>query len=1275
MHVDTYRSEGGLLPPDLLDRVLAGEWGGQQDRDFGPEVGRLAQAIPAAWGEIRTHWASFRLALRRLGPEESATGLTREWMTRCLRVLGYRLVYQERAAVVDGQRYDLSHRVAEADGMPVHIVAVGRDLTRRLPGVERLSPFALVQEYLNRTEHLWGLVTNGEQLWLCRAHPGGGRPRLVAWDLATMLDSEKYEDFVIFYRLCHASRLPRRAEDGPGCWWERWVAQVQIEGGRVRDRLRDGVVAAIERLGEGFLAHPANAALRAAVRAGTVGPAAYYQELLRLIYRLLFLCVAEERRLLIPPGDAATAAIWARCFSVERLRALAGTPPATWPADADDLWEGLKDTFQCLGYHPEGAPLPLPPLNGQLFHPDALPHLEAAALDNRTLLEAVAALSYFTQEGVRRRVAYAALDVEELGSVYESLLDYAPQWALEGGRLGFRLDPGTERKSTGSYYTPPELVQLVLDEALDPLIAERKRQPRGAAALLDLTVLDPACGSGHFLLAAARRIARAVVEVEQGAGEPGPAAFQQALRRVIERCLYGVDCNPLAVELCKVALWIEGHLPGRPLSFLDAHIRCGDSLVGLDDLAALQAGIPDGAYTCKTGDSQDVAARIRRQNAADRTGLLRWEAVLGPEEPAAGLAAWSDRQQALVETPTERVEDVLAKAAAYAALREPGSPWHRVWQAANLWTAAFFAPLTAETATTVPSTRHVWDLLQGRAVPAAVAAQAEAQAAAVRAFHWPLEFPEIWRRGGFDLVIGNPPWERVKLQEVEWFATRDPAIARAPHQAERRRRIAALATEQPALWAAFQAAKHAAEAAAGFIRTSGRFPRVAGDLNTYVAFVELARAVVHPAGMVGLVVPTGLVTDYSTRAVFGDILAQQQLVSCYDFENREKLFPAVDSRQKFCVLTLSGRPVERARFGFFWTRVADRHVPQRRFTLTPADLRRVNPNTGTCPVFRTRADAELTAAVYRRVPVLVDRARGANPWGIQFFTMFHMANDSGLFADAPGPERLPLYEAKLIHQFDHRWATYAGEAVREATAAEHADPAWTVTPRYWVDAAAVAARVPEGWRHRWFLGFRGIARATDERTVIASVMPWAGVGHSLPLFWAPGRSSVQLAALLANLNALVFDYVARQKVGGSNLTFFVMEQLPVLPPTAYTPDDLAFVVPRVLELIYTAWDLAPFARDCGYEGPPFPWDPARRAELRAELDAYFACRYGLSREELEYILNPAAVYGPDFPGETFRVLKAHELQTYGEYRTARLVLAAYDRWASTFGARAAAPAG
>ena len=550
--------------------------------------------------------------------------------------------------------------------------------------------------------------------------------------------------------------------------------------------------------------------------------------------------------------------------------------------------------------------------------------------------------------------------------------------------------------------------------------------------------------------------------------------------------------------------------------------------------------------------------------------------------------------------------------------------------------------------------------------------------------HWHVAFPAVWERGGFDVVLGNPPWERVKLQEKEFFATRSPEIATAPNKAARDRLIRALADEDPALLTAFEGAKREAEGASHFIRSTGRYPLCGrGDVNTYAVFAELMRAATGPKGRVGVIVPTGIATDDTTKLFFQDVSESRSLASLFDFENRAGLFPTVDSRMKFSLMTLTGpaRPVEAgAAFVFFATAPEQLDDPERRFTLSAEDIALLNPNTRTCPVFRSRRDAELTKQIYRRVPVLVREGRSdGNPWGVKFLRMFDMSNDSHLFRTAAQLEAdgfhlrgntfvcaeerwAPLYEAKMADMFDHRAADVVVSAtakIRQGqpqaiTDLDHQRPDYLPTPRFWVSDNDVAEALATVGPRSALLAWRRISATTNERTFLVSTLPVVAVGDSLFLF-ATRRPSYE-PGLLVNAGSLVFDYVVRQKMGGTNVSFFITDQLPVLPPESYDQHPawlgaqslLSWVSYRALELTFTATDLTPFARELGYQGPPFRWDSDRRALIRAELDAAMFRLYGIERADVEYIM------------DTFPIVRRKNEQRFGEYRTKRLVLERYD---------------
>ena len=549
-----------------------------------------------------------------------------------------------------------------------------------------------------------------------------------------------------------------------------------------------------------------------------------------------------------------------------------------------------------------------------------------------------------------------------------------------------------------------------------------------------------------------------------------------------------------------------------------------------------------------------------------------------------------------------------------------------------------------------------------------------------RLFHWELAFPDVFARGGFDVVLGNPPWERIKLQEQEFFAKRDPTIAQARNAAERKQLIAALPVTNPFLYTEWTNATRIAQGQGHFVRRSGRYPLCGkGDINTYALFAEHNWRALAPHGCAGFIVPGGIVTDDTTKEYFQALVDGSVLASVHHFENESLVFKGLHHAYRFVLLTI--READRADLLFYARRAADLDDQQRHFGLTPADFMALNPNTRTCPTFRSRRDADINLKMYRRAGVLWrDGDPDGNPWGLKFLRMFDMANDSGLFRtraelasagwrldgdlfEKDGETTLPLYEAKMIHQFDHRFGTYEGQTEAQASQGKlpelddvaHSNPAQTTLPRYWVHEDELAARLEHTWDRGWLLGWRDITGAEKIRTVIPCIIPTAPANHTFPLMM-PSSDPQLVASLYANLSSMPLDYCARQKVGGTHLTFFTMRQLPGFQPRTYAaPAPWAqsirvrdWLLPRVLELAYTASDLQAFAEDCGDDGPPFVWDSERRLKLQCEIDAAFCHLYGLSMDDTAHIL------------DSFPVLARSEEREHGEYRTKRVVLETYD---------------
>ncbi|VBA35361.1 hypothetical protein LAUMK13_00705 [Mycobacterium innocens] len=1331
------RTVGTALPAEAIPRASELRMPGQTADAYDLPPGMTINgAIARAWEAMLAAYLQWRSMLDRLPEGDTAIKLTREkWLLPLLYELGW-----GRPEVVGGgltvqpglgestvASFPISHRVSWPDAahpsawVPIHLVGAGIDLDTKTPSITARAPQSMLQDYLNREDKsLWGILSNGHQLRLLRDASSLTRQSYVEFDLDAIFTDQLYADFRLLFLTLHASRFTPQldekhakaaaAEDEEGddegdvesaspkldnCWLERWRSTAIDDGARALLNLQHGVAAALHELGTGFVSHPANAGLRDALAAASDADLDLQRALLRIAYRLIVLFVVEDRGLL--HGSAASAdarALYADYFSTARLRRLAGAPIGGWHSD---LWEAHQIVTDALSG--EGLPaLGLSGLGASLFSRHALGILDGAKLPNRAFLAASRALAQIDDPvtGAPRPVDYRNLDSEELGGMYESLLAYTPRYNADERTFTLDVATGNERKKSGSYYTPSELIALVLDEALDPLIDEAMRSSDPEAALLGLSVVDPACGSGHFVVAAARRIATALATVRTGDTEPTPAALRAAIADVIEHCVYGVDLNDLAIEITKVALWLEAFDADRPFPFLDAHFRVGNALLGTTP-ELLRHNIPDTAFVALGDDDKTWTSKLKARNKSER-------------ETNAGQLNMFASETLNVETTQfseAAYEADTGAAATAAAMRARADAWRRLEEdpdlkakklVADAWCAAFVQPKTGATTSGQGITHATLrDLSENpESVPDSVKSLIRGLARQYRFFHWHLEFPGIFSvpddgsadpatgwTGGFSCVVGNPPWERVKVQDKEFFGNAGrPDIEGAATAAIRKKMIDNLADSDPDLFAAYRAALRQSDGTAHLLLKSGRYPLTGrGDVNTYSVFAETMRTVTGPRGAAGFISPTGLATDKTTAPFFADTLSNRRLSAFYDFENEAKIFRDVHNQMRFAVTTVTGneRTAKRTKFAFLNRHLSD--VPERRFQLAADEVVKLNPNTGTLPMFRSRVDADITLGVYSRHPVLIrDNEPDGNPWGLSFGTLFHMANDSGLFhqpndlSDArfngwsytrDGKEYVPLYEAKMLSHFDHRFSTYQGATQAQLnkgtlprlTDKQHDNPDIEPVARHWVERHQVDLALKDDWDRQWFIGWRDVTKADQIRTFIPCVLPLSAVGHVFPI--AMPSNPAQAPTLHALWSSLCFDYVARQKMSGTHMTYNIVGQL-----ACPVPKDLAgetpwrdgttyseWIVPYVLELSYTSWRLQPYAKDMGDDGPPFHWEPERRALLSADLDAAFLHVYGLNRYESEHVL------------DSFRVVRKYEERDFGEYRTRRLVLEAYDRMA------------
>jgi hypothetical protein len=1354
---------GSLLPMDMLRRIADGrDVSAAKPADYHIVGARTSvkEAAERRWDYLKGAWRALRDSV---GDGGDPAGLAIEnWLLPLFDELGFGRL----PALHDGIRSDDERTVFPVSHtwqhLPIYLVGWGQRLDER-PPTGGLPPQSMLQECLNRTQaYLWGIVSNGRVLRILRDSTSLTGASYLEIDLEAMFDGELFDEFVLLYRLLHVSRY--EVEDGAApstCRMEKWRTEAIEAGARALDLIRDGVEAALVALGTGFRRHPANVGFR-----DDIDPDLVKRALLRLVYRLLFWFVAEERDALhAEDTDEKVRDRYRKYFSARRLReaSLRGSGTAH-----GDLWQAVQLVLGGLGDENGRPQLGLPGLGGIYDDTGTDQVLHGLQLSNEYLLAAVRFLSRFYDTAAKRYrlVDYLHLGSEELGSIYESLLELVPKWGGDRQFLFRETDEeeqkkagGNERKKTGSYYTPTSLIDCLLDSVLDPVLDDAIKRAEIAAtaartdaseaiaeALLSVTVCDPACGSGHFLVAAARQIAKRVACVREHNPEPSLDALRHAMRDVVANCVYGVDLNPMAVELAKVSLWMEGVEAGKPLSFLDAHIKQGNALIGATP-KLIDGGIPAGAFKPIEGDDPKFARSLERANSGEQSLTSGQRRVARfsnstPTLPGTGpeqFELFSDeiifsQSNALLAAALEEIthlpdgtlREVHEQAAEYE--RWQDSPAYlRARQVADAWCAAFMWLKRARTEDghDVPPAivNRVFQALRERgstAIPPATVTEIERLREEYGFFHWHLEFPGIFQvrdddqhadpgtswSGGFSCVLANPPWDKVDFEDKKYFSVVEPSIALMTGQ-NRRDRIVKWEMEHEDEGNRYRAARRKVKGTFGFASSSDAYPWCAkgltapgvNSLQTDQLFAERFAAVTAPTGRIGCIIPTAIATGAGGQFLFGDFTRRGAVASLYDFENRRQLFPAVDSRQKFCLLSLAGRALSEpsARYAFFLLDTAELDDAGRIFALSPEELALVNPNTGTLPIFRNGRDASLTTEIYQRVPVLWDeKKQNGNPWGITFKNLFNMTDDSDLFRTREqlesrgwrldgnvftrdGERMLPLYEAKMIDFFNHR----AADVVKSATAvnrqnqpsyltqSELHNPTRYVQPLHWiaeeggiptrrngrdVKVPGVAARLSGlDWDHGWLCGWCDVTSATNERTAIPAFLPRVAVGHKFPLMF-PGVSSSFAAALIATQSSLIFDFFSRQKIGGVTMGLFIWKQLPVPTPAMIEP-HLPFLVPRVLELVYTAYDMTPLARDLGDEGAPFRWGEDRRALLRAELDAFFFRMYGIDdRDDVDYIL------------ETFQTetggLKHNDIAKYGTYRTKDLVLATYDRMAA-----------
>jgi len=1354
-----------------------------------PSPAELERAIGTAWELLVERWDGIERDL----PGMDISTLRDRWIRPFFSLLDFNLEYQRADLVIeDGGpdhtlRFPISHlglpAGAEGVRVPVHSVltsqggdAAGLDARRESgTGLRRLSPHDLLQRYLNLSRaSRWGLLSDGLRLRLLRDYHHTYTRGYVEFDLQGIFSARDFAAFRALYRLCHASRfllMPAAPAKPAAAAKKRKAAveedEIETEGAeetspeiptplesfyqhalstgvKVGEDLRERVRLAIHILGNGFL--QATPGLLPRLQNGEISVAAFYDDILHTIYRVLFLLFAEQRGMF--PGRGS---LYMEVYSLTALRLLAERPLGEDPHT--DLWEQLKATFRMVEH---GAPeLGIYGYNGALFSSTKTPILtpldmgdEGAVLilRNDSLLKAIRFLTTVERDKVLQRISYADLSVEEIGSVYESLLDYTPRIAAAPEKVDdqeiaageFFLDPrGKERKTTGSYYTHPSLVNELIKSALLPVLEDRLKaalagydsehpeklspedRQKAEEALLAIKVIDPAAGSGAFLIAADNALGLRLAQIRSGDLYPSEREIRRARRDVLAHCLYAVDLNPMAVELCKLSLWINAVVEDEKLNFLDHHIKCGNSLVGAFRRLVTQ-GIPSEAYGGATGDDKELARALKKRNDQERAGQLSALRVTEFHDPAE-LHAWFELSRLAQEDPAEaerRYRELQAQSEESA---------ERL--AFDLWTAAFFWPLEAESdgrtarerasagiearrgerRQPLPPTTQ--DVFQALATPRLVDERMKDFTRKLRDqhrfFHWELEFPEIFGpggQGGFDVVLGNPPWERQQFEEKAFFEYRRPEIANEPSQKTRWSMVLELQKTDPNLFSEWMNAKRHDENLYKFLRNSSRFPLSAIDkFNLYAIFAELAGELYNQSGRAGIIVKAGYLTDKLCARLFSETMQAGKIIAAYEFENKKKLFSSVHPQERYVLLTLGTRNfLADFVFDIYW--VQDIEDDTRHIQMTLDDITLLSPNTKNCPKFSNYKEFRITRICNNNGIPLIRYSPPENPWNITIDRYINISDFSDKILThptigfipthrfSPNEVLVPIYEGKLIHQYDHRFATY--EVNGNLVEFSNKSPIETVQCFRFIAPQHALRRNPLLESVKGVIAIRDITNRTNERGAIATIIPANITDYTIRAITLPNRA-IDSLLLLSNINSFVFDFLARQRIGGTHLSNYILEQTPVIHPARFNQSIQRVVLPKVIELTYTAWDLENFLHDVwrksngdlraailyqwdenaaatngghagaqrpewagppdpdGFPRPPFKWDEERRAHLRAELDGLYAHLYGLTRDEFAYIL------------DTFPIVRRKDEARYGEYRTKRLCLEAYDRLAGS----------
>jgi hypothetical protein len=1293
MALSFIKSSGNIITEDFC-MALAKETKADyvKDKSFGADMKKVDDTIASTFEKLRERWEENRTQI--IENEFDNATLRKKWVLPFLEALGYQPIFMaSNIKSESGTEYHIPYKGWDSDYAPlIHMVNSLQDFDTKDKNSRthsNKSPQDCLQQFLNTSHHQWAIIINGKKVRLLLDFYHSITKGFLEFDLESIFETANSEQFRVLYRILHSSRIenqyqgkqeieydeegnPIEVEDN--CLLESFHKKSRETGVKVGNKLRDQVIEAIEKLGNGF----AESLDPDEFQNGKVK--GFYAEILNIIYRLLFLMFAEQKGWL-PVRNS----IYARTYSLNALREMAER--GNYSHDEEhDLWEGLKITFKLVanGYKFENGD-EINAFGGQLFSDKKIAVIKKLSLKNKYLLDAIFRLSYFKLDNLSNRINYANLAIDELGSVYESLLDYEPKLAQEPSsvqrreikRGEFYLDDrGTDRKTTGSYYTDSRLVAQLIESALVPVInnalSEKNTIEEKEHALLDLKVADIACGSGAFICAALEKMGERLAIIRMGEEErPTEDQLREAKRDVLLHCIYGVDLNPMALELAKFSLWITASLPDMPLTFLDHKLKCGNSLIGATP-KLIKKGIPEAAYKPVGNDNPAICSELKKKVRREQESLSR------VNEPTSQYGIQFKRNETdellrlrvvLNNRKQEEVADVDLAEEEYHQLEKMERKF-KDWLMADVWTSAFFIEKTELDQTLYPTNVTLENLRENQPVNEVLIDRVLKTADHYNFFHYHLEFPEVFEKGGFDCLLGNPPWERVKLEEKEFFSVKSPEISVASKE-NRERLIQKLEVENPVLYSDYISAKNEAEANIKFLNESSRYPLMSGgDVNTYTVFTEGIFNLLNNGGFCGLITPSGIASDDGTKEFFQKIINNKNLSSLYDFENKKGLFYAVHRMFKFCLLTLSKKQLEiNPIFVFYALDIDDIKNENKRIPLTFQDFNLFNPNSKTAVIIRSLSDYKLLKRIYNNSKVLLNEQVVDNVYALKTMSAFHMTNtasefktfnvlkDDGyqlnqsVFIKDDDHIYLPLIESKMIWIYDHRYATFNlnGTSIEYVQLQTKRNIEYETLSRYWLPKTMVWEKFKdENSEYKWIIVVRDITAATNERTFVSTICPPFAIANSLSCI--VGIDEKSACFLLSNFNSFVFDYAVRQKMNGSHINFWILKQLPIIDTGSLSEKLQNFIISNVKNLCRTSNSMETFIT-LPNDNLPTIWNDKERFQLQCELDAIYAHLYGLEKEEMDYIL------------DTFPIVKRKDIAKYGSYRSKETILQLYDEFA------------